>query len=312
MASQVRGPSFDLKLNLLKEGHSFSFFQVIRLIRLLHRDSCHPNVQQAVEIENIRIRPELSLAFPASDIARVEELPGDISSFLVTATFLGLYGVSSPLPTFYTEDLLSESSEDESVTRDFIDIISHRLYTLFFGCLNKYNQFIQVVEERNPQYLERLYCLLGLGEKELRQEIPEAFSLIRYIGLFTQFPRSALGLKTLVQDFSGGMPVEIIPCCLRRLMIPEDQRMYLGVSGVSLGKESFLGEEIEDRMGAFSIKIGPVNQDQFHALLPGSEYFKKLTFLIQLYLTEPLDYDIELILLKGEINTVCLGGPKWR
>jgi type VI secretion system protein ImpH len=311
MASQIRGPSFDLKLNLLKEGYSFSFFQVIRLIRLFSRCDIPAEEEQTTKNEKIKIRPELSLAFPASDIARVEELPGDIPSFMVTATFMGLYGVSSPLPTFYTEDLFIEAAEDETVARDFIDIISHRLYLLFFSCLNKYSQFLQVVEERDFQNLERLFCLLGIGEKELRKEVPEAYGLIRYMGLFTQFPRSSLGLKTLLQDAFKGIPIEIIPCLLRWLKIPEDQRMYLGVSGVTLGEDSFLGEEIEDRMGAFRLQIGPVNQDQFHALLPGTKDFKRLSFLIKFYLTEPLEYDVDMTLTEGEIKTVCLGGPKW-
>lgn len=311
MASQIRGPSFDLKLNLLKEGYSFSFFQVIRLIRLLNRNDIHVEEGQTVNNLKIKIKPELSLAFPASDIASVEELPGDIPSFVITATFMGLYGVSSPLPTFYTEDLFTEASEDETVTRDFIDIISQRLYLLFFSCLNKYSQFLQVVEEKDLQNLERLFCLLGIGEKELRKEVPDAYGLIRYIGLFTQFPRSALGLKTLLQDAFKGIPIEIIPCLLRWLKIPEDQRMYLGVSGVTLGEDGFLGEEIEDRMGTFRLQIGPVNQDQFTALLPGAQDFKRLSFLIKFYLTEPLEYEIDMTLSEGEMKTVCLGGPKW-
>jgi len=303
MADQARGSSFDLKLNLLKEGCSFSFFQAIRLLSLL-------NSKRTTESENITIRPELSLGFPASDIAHIEEISGEMPNFLITATFLGLYGTSSPLPTFYTEDLFREAGEDESITRDFIDIINHRLYSLFFRCLTKYRLFFQVVEQENPSYLERLFCLLGLGEEKMRKQIPGAYQLIRYAGLFTHFPRSALGLKTLLQDYLGHIPIEIIQNRSRRLSIPEDQRMCLGVSSVSLGEESYIGQEIEDRMGAFRIKIGPVNQDQFHALLPGNDDFKKLTFLIRLYLTEPLEYDIDLF-LDGEVKTTCLGSPKW-
>ena len=52
-----------------------------------------------------------------------------------------------------------------------------------------------MAEEKSPQDLERLYCLVGLGEKKLQQEALEPYRLIRYLGLFTQFPRSALGLK---------------------------------------------------------------------------------------------------------------------
>jgi len=312
MAGQVGGPSFNLKLDLLKHGYEFSFFQVLRLLRLFSQDSEGLEEKKAIEEEKIRIRPELSLAFPASDVAGIEELTkGEGSLFSVTATMLGLYGSSSPLPTFYTEDLLDEASEDMSVTRDFIDLFNHRLYLLLFRCWMKYREFLQIIEENNPKDLEKLFCLLGLGEKELRKDLPEAYSLIRYAGLFTQFPRSSWGLETMLQDALGGVPIEVIPCVKRRVKIPEDQRLFLGASGCSLGENSFLGEEIDDRMGKFRLQIGPLKSTEFHSLLPGNPNHHWLSLLTEFYLKDPLEYDLELILKEREAETICLGGPMW-
>jgi len=312
MAGQVGGPSFNLKLDLLKHGYEFSFFQVLRLLRLFSQDSEKLEEKKSIEEEKIRVRPELSLAFPASDVAGIEELTkGEGSLYLVTATMLGLYGSSSPLPTFYTEDLLDEASEDMSVTRDFIDLFNHRLYLLLFRCWMKYREFLQVVEENNPKDLEKLFCLLGLGEKELRKDLPEAYSLIRYAGLFTQFPRSSWGLETMLQDALGGVPIEVIPCVKRRVKIPEDQRLFIGTSGCSLGENSFLGEEIDDRMGKFRLQIGPLKSTEFHSLLPGNPNHHWLSLLTEFYLKDPLEYDLELILKEREAETICLGGPMW-
>jgi type VI secretion system protein ImpH len=311
MASEVRRSSLNLKLDLLKRGHEYSFFQVMRLLRLFAIDSERTEEKRIDEEAKIRIRPELSLAFPASDVAKIEELADDQSIFLVTATMLGLYGSSSPLPTFYTEDLMDEEAEDASVSRDFIDIFNHRLYLLLFRCWTKYREFLQLVEENNPKDLEKLFCLLGLGEKELRENLPESYSLLRYTGLFTQFPRSSLGLETLLQDALGGVPIGVIPCVQRRVKIPPDQRLHLGASGNSLGENSFLGEEIDDRMGKFHLQIGPLQSEQFHSLLPGNPSHQRLAFLTKFYLTDPLEYDLELILAEKEGKTVCLGTPMW-
>jgi type VI secretion system protein ImpH len=312
MASQDRGPSFNLKLELLREGHGFSFFQVMRLLRLFGRDSTKIQDSASVETDDIRIRPKLSLAFPPADVDRIEEQDDDKGPrFLVTANFLGLYGTSSPLPTFYSEDLMEEAASDESVARDFIDLVNHRLFILFFRCWSKYRQFLEVVEENNPRYLERLFSLLGLGEETLRDDIPDAYGLIRYIGLFTQFPRSVVGLKTLLQDALGVMPVEVIPCVKRKAVIPEDQRLFLGASGNLLAVDSFLGREIEDRMGKFRILIGPLNRIDFQRFLPGGDGYEKLVSLTRLYIVEPLEYDLELIISEGQVKTVCLGAPEW-
>jgi len=311
MAGEVGRSSLNLKLELLKKGHAFSFFQVMRLLRLLVSDWERTEEKRVKEGEKIRIRPELSLTFPASDVAKIEEFTDDGPSFLVTATMLGLYGTSSPLPTFYTEDLMNEEAEDLSVTRDFIDIFNHRLYHLLFHCWTKYREFLQLVEENNPKDLEKLFCLIGLGETELREDLPESYSLLRYTGLFTQFPRSALGLETLLQDAFGGIPVEVIPCVKRRVMIPFDQRFSFGTSGNSLGEDSFVGEEIDDRMGAFHLRIGPLKSGPFHALLPGQHHHQRLVFLTQFYLIEPFEYDFELVLAEREAETICLGSPQW-
>ncbi len=311
MAGEAGRSSFNLISDLLEKGHQFSFFQVMRLLRLLVRHPERPDEKGFSEEDHIRIRPDLSLSFPPADVAKIEEIDHEKPIFLITATLLGLYGSSSPLPTFYTEDLLDEASEDMSIARDFIDIFNHRLYLLLFRCWTKYRLFLQVIEENNPEVLGKLFCLIGLGEKELRKDLPESYSLIRYTGLFTQFPKSASGLRTLLQDALGGIPVEVVPCLKRVVKIPPDQRFILGKAGSGLGEESFLGEEIDDRMGKFRLRIGPLQSGPFHALLPGSPDHHRLAFLTKFYLLDVFEYDIELILAEREAETACLGGSQW-
>ena len=311
MASQARGSAFNLKSDLLRNGHEYSFFQVIRLLRFLKESPPYDKPAGDMQTEYVRLRPELSLAFPAADVARIEEVIGPEEKFQVFTTFLGLYGSSSPLPTFYTEDLFDEAAEDESVSREFIDMVNHRLFLLLFQCWAKYRQYFQIVEECSTQHFERLYCLLGLGEEELRKSIPENYQLLRYVGLFTQFPRSALGMKALIQDILGGINIDIIPCLMRKAVIPMDQRSFLGTSGSSLGDTIFLGEEIDDRMGKFRLQIGPINREEFQGLLPGQDNYRKLTFFIDLFLIEHLEYDFELILFEDEVRPTRLGSPEW-
>ena len=153
-------PKAGLKGEVLKEGHAFSFFQLIRLLRLFAMRASGTQTSPSDFREKIRIKPNLSMAFPASDVESIEQLavPED-PHFLITVNFLGLYGSASPLPTFYTEDLIDEAAEDESVSRDFIDILNERIFALLFECWGKYRQSLQVVEEKNPQHIERLFCV---------------------------------------------------------------------------------------------------------------------------------------------------------
>jgi type VI secretion system protein ImpH len=73
----------------------------------------------------------------------------------------------------------------------------------------------------------------------------------------------------------------------------------------------FLGKEIDDRMGKLRLQIGPLKAAQFQSLLPGGGGFDKMAFLTKFYMTDPMDYDVELSLDEGEARPVCLGQAKW-
>ena len=298
----------DLMKKVLKEGHSFSFFQIVRILRRLIAKSTNELKSIPVSNSALQIKPELTLAFPASDVESVQNL-GDIDDprFLILVNFLGLYGTSSPLPIFYTEDLIDEKAEDESTVRDFTDIINQRIFALLFESWSKYRQYLKVAEEKDSNYINRLFCMIGLGEESSRREIPESYSLLRYMGLLTQHPRSGIGLETFLSD-ALGIPITVIPCIQRTVQIPEDQRCRLGgKDGSMLGVDVYLGDNMEDRMGKFRLQLGPLSANNFKRFSPGSEDFEKLTLLTGFYFVDPLEFDIELIMEEGTAPTMCLG-----
>jgi type VI secretion system protein ImpH len=141
---------------------------------------------------------------------------------LITATFGGLYGVDSPLATFETEDLFDDEANDRSVVRDFLDIIHQRLYTLYATSWSKYRTLIRIVEEGDPAEMQRAWCLLGMGEKELAELAPDSFPFLRYSGLFAQLARPVSALEAILKDALRIDRVEIIQCPRRLVRIPEE------------------------------------------------------------------------------------------
>ena len=298
----------ELKQTLLGKSHVFSFFQAMRLLKILLRTETGKGIQDG---RSIHIRPRLSLGFPAADIDQIREVDtGAHPGYEMIVNFLGLYGVASPLPNFYTEDLVDEDSDGESATKDFLDIVNQRLYDLFFECCTKYRQSYQVVEANNIEHLERLFCLMGIGEASFRESVDNPGKLIRYIGLLIQKPHSAMGLETILRDALGGIPVSVVPGVKRKGKIAEDQRFLLGKSDHCLGENLVVGETVADRMGKFAIRIGPLASEDHADFFPDAEKFKLARFLTDFYITERLEYDIEVILSGGEAKTVCLGNPE--
>ncbi|MCM0084217.1 type VI secretion system baseplate subunit TssF [Geomonas sp. Red32] len=295
---------------LISRGHEFTFDQVMRVARMRLTAGSAEELPEITCQERVRIRPDLSLSFPAGDVSRVESTGEDGVDLLVTATFLGLYGTSSPLPAHYTEDLLDEAAADSSVTRDLLDLLHERLYHLYFQCWSKYRLFIRIAEEKNPRDLERLFCLIGLGHKELRESLPDAASLLRYAALFNQYPRSATGLEALLRQALGIARIEVEECVLRKAKIPEDQRIRVGLTNAALGVNTVLGSEMADGMGKLRIHVGPLSRKDFDSLLPGPPRHRKLASLVRLYLLDPLDYDLKLTMADGEPRSIVLGDPE--
>lgn len=313
MACTPWGTFFDIEENLLHNGHQYAFFQAVRLIRLMLRRQEQNGVKDAALIEGpfLRVRPKLTLGFPSSDIAEIQEQPLDehLRRFVLEVTFLGLYGTSSPLPSFYTEDLLSEAGDDKSVTRDFFDILNTGIYQLFIRSLLKYNLFLQISEEHAPGYLERLYCLAGLGERLPADLSADERSLFRYSGIMSQSPRSALGLRTILAD-ALGQQVEVEQCVSRMVPIPADQQALLGFANMVLGEDLHLGSEIADCMQLFRVVIGPVAAGVAAEYLPGGAMYRRADFLITRYLNMPLDYELTIMIDTHGLSSVCLGDSR--
>ncbi|WP_428560300.1 MAG: type VI secretion system baseplate subunit TssG [Solidesulfovibrio sp. DCME] len=311
MADPTRGTTPSLKDDLLAHPGRYSFFQAVLLLRHYFYKENVPPEDFAFIYDALRVRPHLSLAFPGTDLTEiVEDTSGPHPVYRMTATFLGLYGSSSPLPTFYTEDLLEEQNEDVSVTRDFLDVVNSPFYPLIIRSVVKYRLFYQL-EVGHLATLERLYCLLGYGHPELRRRIPKVSRLLRYIGLFTQWPRSAMGLRTLVADALGGVPSRVEPNIPRQVAIPDDQRLILGEQCATLGEDAHLGSRIKDRTGKIRLVLGPLDETTFHGCLPGQSNFRWLLELIALYPSEPVDCRLEIVLCRDEARPARLGSAKW-
>ena len=309
MAHTHRKDPDKLKSRLLARPKQFGYFQVIRLLR---RAGDNKGDFSEFLRNCVKIRPPVSLGFSDVDVAAIRDISTqEHDRFEITANFLGFYGPASPLPTYYTEEIIDEAFEEESVKRDFLDIFNDRIFKLFYESWSKYRLPVKIVDEKDPVSLERLYSLIGRTEPEIRRRLPESDALLCYAGLFMGGNRSALGLKTLVADFFRLPGVEIDQCVAHWVAIDPDQRCLLGRQGCELGGDSHIGARILDYSSKIRIRCGPLDSARFHDMSPGTEEFDRITRVVNAYLDHPLSVDIRFIVHKDQIHTTTLGGPQW-
>lgn len=301
MADPHGSETLAVKKRLLEQSERFSFFQAYRLLRLVALKEGHPHA-------DIKVRPNVSLEFPGTDLSEITETaPG---TYRLTANFLGLYGVTSPLPTFYSENLLDEHHEGRHSNRDFLDIISQTIYPLFFRAWLKSRAHLRIVEFDDQRLLEILHTFVGINRPQQFRDQPGFSQLLRFAGLFAQFPRSAMGLRTIVAALYSDARVDVIQQDEMWQPIPADQRFSLGTQACTLGEDSHVGSVVRTRSNNLTLQIHELEQETFLALLPGQEEFLKLEFLIRYYLIDPLQVRLELQLRKGAVQPVALGAPE--
>ncbi len=256
-------------------------------------------------LAGLRVHPELSLDYPQSDINWISERDRQ-RGYEIETTFFGLYGVSSPLPGFYTEELFDDDWEEEQAARGFLDIIHHRLYPLLYQAWLKYRFNFNAVERNRADYWEIIYSLIGLSE-EFRGKVAQPGRLLKYAGILSQHPKSQLGLQAILADLFPNIPISIEPCVPREVKIVPEQRCHIGVRNSLLGEDSVLGEHVEDRSGKFRIQLGPVDQQRFNAIASDTTLLETIRSITSLFLVKPLLFDIQLLLERGADRPARLG-----
>jgi len=293
MASPDRNEEHPLIRTLLREPYSFRFSQAVRLIES-HLMNGEGVGDQNAAIERIRFGAFASLSFPVSQIASVERSErGGVDRLLMRVAFIGLYGPSSPLPGYITEDVLW-ARDDERGAQDFLDIFHHRTIALLYRAFWKYRIEHHYRADRENPFSGFVLSLVGLSTPGLRESCGLPIErMLRYPGLFMQHPRSATALRGILGDFFE-VPVVIEQLQGRWMQIPADQTWILGRSGGRLGVDTVLGEQVLDFTSKIRVRLGSLDYDQYVSFLPDGTNFQLIEKLISAFTEDPLEFDVEL------------------
>lgn len=303
----------DLSSRLFQEGYLFDFFQSVWLLeQALAPGSAEDEPPDVLE-ERIRIRPHTSLAFPPSDVRKIERLESesDDARVQMTVTFMGLYGVASPLPVYFY-DAIGTRREEAEPLRDFLDIFNRRLYTYFYKAWKKYRSILRPIASAHDRDARVFLSLAGMGTPGFaRSAQVNPMRLAALAGFLSSGVRNALGLQTMVSTLFDGLPARIQENVPRWVSVRERPRMGSNASGsMVLGNSALLGQKVRDASGKFRLILGPLGLDRFRTFLPEGESATLLDYMVRLYTTDYFDYDVELVLRTSEVPPMSLGGPQ--
>jgi type VI secretion system protein ImpH len=291
----------------MQKGYAFDFF---RALQLLEHQWNVAHIESASS--PIRLKPDPSVVFPNADISTIKRTGTVPHEVEVQLRFMGLYGVASPLPSYFYSDISKDFDTSKPVA-DFLDIFNHRLYAYFYKAWKKYRPSVFFSGDADDVHSKRFLALAGLGTSGALQANPLSKPmLIAASSLLVGPNRNARGLQSLLHYFLA-VPVQICENIARWVNIPERPRMGRTNQGLAavLGQTSIIGARIHDVAGKIRIVLGPMPMSEYAAYKKGAPQAVILTNVLKLYLSDFLTYDV-LLKLRPDQEQTTLGGRTFK
>ncbi len=301
MAAQPSESLKTLEKDLLENSSEYEFFQAYRLLESVNNSYPVSTRRPARKIE---VRPELTLGYAETDISEI--IPLDKKrGYEIISQLPGLYGVASPLPDFYNEELLDNEWDDLNAPREFLDIIHKQLFPKLYQAWRLYKLNLNTLETSNDSYWNLLFSLMGDPNSQ-NEEIRNL--KLRYFSLFSNKERSTAGLKVIISDFLDIQEIEVKEFQRQTVAISEGLRCKLGSQNNRLG-DAHIGSIIEDKTLKIRVVAKNISHVHYHKIVKDEQKLQQLKCLLREFLKKPLQ--IELLINVTLDNSKLTLGDNW-
>lgn len=313
--AQPSTPADDQSQPLLEtEAHRYDFFQVVRLIERRFPKATRLGTRGPASRERVRLRPSTDMTFPTSEVQSVEWLEtGKYSDprVEIVTNFLGLVGQSTPLPLTYAQEVMWDE-EDQPHMRAFLDMFHHRLLSLLYRSWQTYRHQYAFEEGGRDRLTRALLDLVGVSPEQDEEELglpPER--IVRYLGMFLMPDRPTTALGRFLSE-ELGVDIRVIPLTQRWIPMPSDQVFTMDPNQRKkgfLGVDIVIGTRMVDRTGHITLEIGPVGYEKLSQYRPGEQEHRRLLALTRLFVRQPLDLELRVLVPTDQVPVLRLGGP---
>lgn len=274
MAENVVVPTDHIREFIRDHEHQVEFFQLMRIIATHLREVQPSNPLDDFEKNDwdenfrkyVRIRPSLSTAFPDREISSIKI--NEKNQFLIETTFFGLYGVTSPLPNFYSEDISRLSSLGYDNARRFLDVFNHSAFPLLLKAVTRFRSSTGLQEHLNPRQRSRKASWIGLASPALMKRYNQWPRLLEVATVLSSPHPTASSLSTMLKGIVQSGKVTVHTCALARMSIPAQNRWILGSQASTLGEDAVVGYFVDDRRNQVDVEFEGQEHADLQAILP--------------------------------------------
>jgi type VI secretion system protein ImpH len=312
-AEQARAQLSSVLASYSGRAREFSFFRLVYLLERMFPSAAHIGHTGPVGDERIRLRATPVLTFASSDVSAVEQrrFADGVERVEIDSAFLGLYGPVSPMPAHFVEDLaLSVHQGGPQPVREFLDVIHHRLYSLVYRAWAKYRQSVGYSRGGQDRFTRRMFCAVGLDGFADGKRALNPFYFLKFAPLLAAKSRSARGLQIVLDELLAGIGVEIEQFVGHWTLIEKPLRNKLGVMNHQLGESLVIGRYVYDGSGRFTVKLGPLEYDDYLSFLPGGHRRPFVQSVVDVFTPGIHDVMLELHVDLDAAPRFQLGSPR--
>ena len=232
----------------------------------------------------VRFRPDPGMGFPAGELKAIEtDAHHPDRPATVRTRLLGLYGIDSPMPTSYLDDI-AQRREGHDALEAFLDIFNHRIFTQFYRIWRKYSYPATFEAGGTDATSQCLLGLIGLGIPGTAQQIATPVS--RFLALLSvmRLPtRNAEGITALVKLLAPNTQAQVTPHWPLRIAL-EQPASLSRQRPVSLSQGTPLGSVGFDANSQLRLTLHTEDTEEAEGWLPGGQLHSDLLVLLQVYL----------------------------
>ncbi len=288
------------------------FYRFCQLLEKSQPDAPFIGSDWQVRQEPVRFRPHPGMGFPASEINGMELPEQAHLPPTIRVTFMGLYGVESPLPTQYIDDI-TQRREGYEATAYFLDIFNHRLITQYYRIWRKYSYPATFEEGGKDKTSQYLLGLIGLGIEGCTENIATPVS--RFLALLPVMllpGRTAQGLTSLVRLLAPETQAQIWHHDKRRIALKKTLTMSVR-QPVTLKHRPVMGSWATDVNGQVLLRLKSAYPEEVRGWLPGGYLHTDLMALLNVYLGARLDVRLQLCVDRHLLPEATLNSkPGWK
>jgi type VI secretion system protein ImpH len=287
-----------------QEPWRFDFFTTMRRLERSYRDRPRIGDTASLREEYVSLGQDPFLEFPASNLSAVEQTASGRLRVLVK--FLGLLGPQGALPLDTTEEAHSwQTMRDDAFPR-FLDLLNNRFIQLFFRAWADARPIAQHDRPDADRFVTYIGATIGVGARHFQglDSIPDAAKLA-FAGLIGAQAKGASRLRSLVSGLFG-VNAEIEEFAGSYLALEEGERSRLGERNSGLGTDLLLGASVFSVQDKFRIRIYTKNMKEYLGFLPTGNSCEPLADMVFFYLSDELDWEVELAIPAGQVEPVEL------